>query len=95
MKEYVPVVKDCEHCSKARGSFGCCSTVSNNWVHACVEGHTEWLLNKISAEVKALSPESTAFDVVDGNPVKDAVWETITDVLQIIGKYREESEDKK
>lgn len=45
-------------------------------------------MNKISTEVKALSPEPTAHDVVDGNPVKDAVWETIADVLQIIDKYR-------
>ncbi len=52
-------------------------------------------LDKIRAEVKALSPEPTAYDVVDGNPVKDAVWETIADVLQIIDKYREESEGKK
>lgn len=56
------------------------------------EGKQELILNKISAEVKALSPEPTAYDVVDGNPVKDAVWETIADVLQIIDKYREESE---
>ena len=53
------------------------------------------VLDKISAEVKALSPEPTAYDVVDGNPVKDAVWETIADVLQIIGKYKSESEDRK
>lgn len=52
-------------------------------------------LDKIRAEVKALSPEPTAYDVVDGNLVKDAVWETIADVLQIIDKYREESEGKK
>lgn len=95
MKEYVPVAKDCEHCSKKMGSLGCCSTVNNNWVYACAKGHKDWLLNKISTEVKALSPEPTAHDVVDGNPVKDAVWETIADVLQIIDKYREESEGKK
>ena len=52
------------------------------------------VLDKISAEVKALSPAPTAFDVVDGNPVKDAVWETIADVLQIIDKYKVESEVK-
>ena len=46
------------------------------------------VLDKIRAEVKALSPEPTAYDVVDGNPVKDAIWETIADVLQIIDKYR-------
>lgn len=44
-------------------------------------------LDKIRAEIKALSPEPTAYDVVDGNPIKDAVWEIIDDVLQIIDKY--------
>ena len=52
------------------------------------------VLDKISAEVKALSPEPTAYDVVDGNPVKDAVWETIGEVLQIIDNYKAESEVK-
>ena len=47
------------------------------------------VLNKIRAEIKALSPEPTAYDVVDGNPIKDAVWETLADVLQIIDKYNE------
>lgn len=56
------------------------------------EGKQELILNKISAEVKALSPEPTAYDVVDGNPVKDAVWETIGEVRQIIDKYKAESE---
>lgn len=50
------------------------------------------VLDKISAEVKALSPEPTAYDVVDGNPVKDAVWEIIGDVRQIIDKHKAESE---
>lgn len=52
------------------------------------------VLDKISAEIKALSPEPTAYDVVDGNPVKDAVWEIIGDVRQIIDKYKAESEVK-
>ncbi len=52
------------------------------------------VLDKIRAEIKALSPEPTAYDVVDGNPIKDAVWETLADVLHIIDKYRAESEDK-
>jgi pyruvate-formate lyase-activating enzyme len=55
----------------------------------------EQILDKIRAEIKALSPEPTAYDVVDGNPIKDAVWETIADVLKIIDKYRAESEDEK
>jgi hypothetical protein len=49
----------------------------------------EPVLDKIRAEIKALSPEPTAYDVVDGNPIKDAVWETLSDVLKIIDKYRE------
>lgn len=54
----------------------------------------EWLdrINKIRAEIQALSPKPTAFDVVDGNPIKDAVWETIADVLKIIDKYKAEGE---
>ena len=52
------------------------------------------VLDKIRAEIQALSPKPTAFDVVDGNPIKDAVWETIADVLKIIDKYKAESEDK-
>ncbi len=53
----------------------------------------EPILDKIRAEIKALSPEPTAFDVVDGNPIKDAVWETIADVMKIIDKYIAESEE--
>ena len=53
----------------------------------------EPILDKIKAEIKALSPEPTAYDVVDGNPIKDAVWETLADVLQIINKYKAESEE--
>ena len=48
----------------------------------------ESVLDKIRAEIKALSPEPTAYDVVDGNPIKDAVWETLADVLNIIDKYK-------
>lgn len=51
------------------------------------------VLDKIIAEIKALSPEPTAYDVVDGNPIKDAVWETLADVLTIIDKYKAESEE--
>ena len=52
----------------------------------------EPILDKIRAEIKALSPTPTVYDVVDGNPIKDAVWETIADVLKIIDKYKAESE---
>lgn len=51
------------------------------------------VLDKIRAEIKALSPEPTAYDVVDGNPIKDAVWETLYEVLQIIDKYKKEGEE--
>lgn len=54
----------------------------------------EPILDKIRAEIKALSPEPTAYDVVDGNPIKDAVWETLADVLQIIDKHKAESEEE-
>lgn len=50
------------------------------------------VLDKIRAEIKALGPEPTAEDVIDGNPIKDAIWEILVDVLQIIDKYREEKE---
>jgi hypothetical protein len=53
----------------------------------------EPILDKIRAEIKALNPEPTAYDVVDGNPIKDAVWETLADVLKIIDKYKAESEE--
>ncbi len=56
-------------------------------------GKPSEMLDKIRDEIKALSPEPTAYDVVDGNPIKDAVWETIADVLQIIDKYKGESEE--
>ena len=53
----------------------------------------EPILDKIRAEIKALSPEPTAYDVVDGNPVKDAIWETLIEVDKIIDKYKAESEE--
>lgn len=68
--------------------------VISKWLEQepCEDWHD--VLDKIIAEIKALSPEPTAYDVVDGNPIKDAVWETIIDVLKIIDKYKAESEDK-
>lgn len=50
------------------------------------------ILDKVRAEIKALSPKPTAYDVVDGNLVKDAVWETLIEVDKIIDKYKTESE---
>lgn len=81
MKEYVPVAKDCEHCSKKKGSFGCCSTVSNNWVYSCAEGQKEWTLDKISAEIQRLRGCSCSCS--DG---------IIDDVEDIIDKHKTERE---
>ena len=53
----------------------------------CKALDNENVLEQIRAEIKALSPEPTAYDVVDGNPIKDAVWETLADVLQIIDRH--------
>ena len=53
----------------------------------CKALDNEDVLEQIRAEIKALSPEPTAYDVVDGNPIKDAVWETLADVLQIIDRH--------
>ena len=58
------------------------------------EVEQEDILDKLRTEIKALSPEPTAYDVVDGNPVKDAIWETLIEVDKIIDKYKAESEDK-
>lgn len=87
MKEYVPVAKDCEHCSKKRGSFGCCSTVSNNWVYSCAEGQKEWVLDKIRAEIvkKHLS-------VMEKNDFESGRTYGYEEILEIIGKYKAESE---
>lgn len=72
------------------------TTLDGNEMRDLVEFLTtltqEPILDKIRSEIKALNPEPTAYDVVDGNPIKDAVWETLTDVLQIIDKYKAETE---
>ena len=52
------------------------------------------VLDKIRAEIKALMPKPTAYDVVDGNPVKDAVWEILIEVDKVLDKYKAESEGK-
>lgn len=44
--------RDCEHCSRTYGTFGCCTTVSNEWVYSCKVGQKEYLLNKIRAEIE-------------------------------------------
>ena len=64
-------------------------------IDAYVDSKVNEVLDKIRAEIKALNPEPTAYDVVDGNPIKDAVWETLADVLKIIDKYKAESEGKR
>lgn len=72
------------------------TTLDGNEMRDLVEFLTtltqEPILDKIRSEIKALNPEPTAYDVVDGNPIKDAVWETLTEVLQIIDKYKAETE---
>ena len=37
-----PDFADCEKCSKIYGTFGCCSTVSNEWIYSCLEGMLEY-----------------------------------------------------
>ena len=85
----------CEECP-IYGQTGCdhCYEDALQYVIAMLE--QEPILDKIRAEIQALSPKPTAFDVVDGNPIKDAVWEIIADVLKIIDKYieREAADDK-
>lgn len=80
MKEYVPVEKECEHCSKKEGSLGCCSTVNNNWVYSCAEGQKEWLLDKIAKEIEVLPIAFTSS------------MEMRKDCLKIIEKYKKEAE---
>lgn len=68
--------------------------VSSEFDNGYTKGYTEALeqndaLDKIRAEIKGLSPKPTIYDIVDRNQKKDAVWETVNDVLQIIDKYRE------
>jgi hypothetical protein len=71
----------CEHCSKKKGSLGCCSTVNNNWVYSCAEGQKEWLLDKIRAEIKH---KSEHFINEDG---EDSLGLYEDDVFEIINKY--------
>lgn len=50
---------------------------------------TDRLLDCIMADIRKLSPEPTAEDVIDGNQIKDAIWEILLEVLQIIDEYKE------
>lgn len=52
----------------------------------------ESILDKIKEEIKALSPTLTEYDIEYENPVKNAIWEILAEVLFIIDKYREENE---
>ena len=45
------------------------------------------VLEDIKVEVNELSPITTAEDVIDGNIIKDVIWETLIDVDKIIDKY--------
>jgi hypothetical protein len=78
---------DCEHCSKAYGTLGCCDTVSNEWVYSCKEGQREYLLNKVRAEIMKLQTYKTFVG-------ESTVYVDREDVLAIIDKYRTESEGK-
>ena len=88
---YFPPCVDCQERSKE------ILTAYNNMkkMQTFTKEEVITMLDKIRAEIKALSPEPTAYDVIDGNPIKDAVWETIADVLKIIDKHRAESEGDK
>lgn len=50
------------------------------------------VLNKIKEEIIQLSPEPTVEDVVSRNPTKDAIRETLYEVLMIIDKHKESEE---
>lgn len=52
------------------------------------------VLDKIKTEINKLSPEPTAEDVIDGNEVKDAIWENLIEVNKIINKYRRDKNIK-
>ena len=54
--------------------------------------NTKWqkAIESIKEEIKALSPTPTAYDVVDGNPIKDAIWEILIEVEKIIDKHTKE-----
>lgn len=73
--------QDCEHCSKTRGTLGCCSTVSNKWVYSCKEGQREYLLSKIRAEISQLEEGISSYH-------NDRPWVFKDEVLQIIDKYK-------
>ena len=86
--------RNCENCpyNYEQGNMGEQKQALDMAIEALEQ---EPILDKIRAEIKALSPEPTAYDVIEGNPVKDAVWETITDVLAIIDKYKRADTPKK
>ena len=87
--------KDVEESKKIKSNlYNELSIVRNhlNVILEVLELGQEPILDKIRAEIKALNSEPTVYDVVDGNPIKDAVWETLADVLKIIDKYKAESE---
>lgn len=52
----------------------------------------ESVIDKIKEEIKALSPTLTEYDIEYENPVKNAIWEILAEVLYIIDEYREENE---
>lgn len=45
------------------------------------------IIKDIRLEIHKLSPILKAEDIVDGNPVKDAIWETLIEVDKIIERH--------
>lgn len=78
--------KDCEHCSKTRGTLGCCDAVSNKWVYSCKDGQREYILDKIKAEIEALPKTYPFVNHIDTYVKED-------DVRRIIDKYKAGSEN--
>ncbi len=50
-------------------------------------------VEQIREEINKLSPTPTAEDVIDGNAVKDAIWETLIEVDKIIDKAIKEQNE--
>jgi hypothetical protein len=52
------------------------------------------VLDEIRVEIKAMFPPSGSWIYEEGHEVEHTVCEVLADVLQIIDKYKAESEDK-
>ena len=84
-----PDFADCEKCSRTYGTFGCCSTVGNEWVYSCLEGMLE---KAYSDRIKSVETnrgeweEKETFNIaiVDDNPVIEE-WQSAR--CSVCGKY--------